>query len=93
MTGPSHGGERVLFVCVRAGHHRHWAKAGGLCEHLGCAAYCPAGDIADHDWMAASTDVFNLTRLGYLRPLRDEDLAAEDDETDDQPMLIPRAVR
>lgn len=80
---------RIQFVCVRAAHHRRGTRAEGLCAYLGCAAYCPAGDIGAHDWMPASTDVATLARLGYLRT-RDEAERESDDQglEDDPPILV-----
>ncbi len=82
---------KVQFVCLRAAHHRRWATGERLCANLGCAAYCPAGDIGDHEWMPTATDLLGLTRLGYIRPRDEADLAAEDERErrdDAVPVLI-----
>lgn len=58
----------VFYVCVRADHHRRRGGQAKLCEHLGCSAYCPAGDVEGHDWMAALTDTARLEQLGMCAP-------------------------
>lgn len=78
----------VQFVCLRAAHHRRWATVERLCEHLGCAAYCPAGDIGEHDWMPAATDLLGLARLGYIRPRDEADLATDEGQRLDDDVLV-----
>lgn len=81
-------GKDVQFVCVRAAHHRHWAPVATLCEHLGCAAWCPAGDVGDHEWLPAATDIVGLSQLGYRRAARDAGGAEKHDADDDARVLI-----
>lgn len=57
---------KIHFVCVRGSHHRRATAATHLCRHLGCPAFCPAGDVGDHDWVVTSTDIATLARLGYV---------------------------
>lgn len=86
----SAGSEKIHFVCVRAAHHRRWAT-GDLCEHLGLAAYCPAGDVADHDWMPTATDRSGLVLLGYTRTRVETDVGSGDEREprdEDVPLLI-----
>ena len=61
----------LQFVCMRPLHHRHRTSPLSLCEHKGCAAYCPAGDIGGHDWLPVSTDLAGLAGLGYVPSLSD----------------------
>ena len=75
----------VQFVCVRGAHHRRGTGAASLCEHLGCDAYCPAGDVPGHEWMPTSTDLSTLVDLGYVRSRGDE--ARADDEADDAALI------
>lgn len=56
-------GIEILYVCARPDHHRRRARETRPVEHLGCAAYCPAGDLGGHEWMPTQTD---LTRLQEL---------------------------
>lgn len=58
----------VLYVCVRADHHRRRSTSGQLRENDGRAAYCPAGDAQGHDWMPALTDTLRLGCLGLCPP-------------------------
>ena len=60
-------GIHVQFVCMRPSHHRHRTRPLSVCEHKGCAAYCPAGDVDGHDWLAVSTDLARLAGLGYVQ--------------------------
>lgn len=74
----------VQFVCLRPAHHRRRLKALSLCEHQGCAAYCPAGDVDEHDWLPVLTRTASLVSLGYAPahgdvPARGEEREAEDD--------------
>lgn len=74
----------VQFVCVRGAHHRRGPGAASLCEHLGCGAYCPAGDVPGHEWMPTSTDLSTLVDLGYVRAPKDDH---EDDAVDDAALI------
>jgi hypothetical protein len=81
------GAKKVQFVCVRPAHHRRCAMV-EICEHVGLAAYCPAGDIGGHDWMPTSTDVAALLHLGFIVGVREGDIAPADKREDDEFVLI-----
>ena len=59
--------KRIQFVCVRAAHHRSVTPQKVVCEHYGCDAFCPAGDVGDHEWLPTTTDLVGLGCLGYVR--------------------------
>lgn len=80
------GTQRIEFVCVRAAHHRRQAMAEDVCEFAGFLAYCPAGDIGGHEWMAAPTDLATLTRVGLRRAREAAD--DTDERHPDMPELI-----
>jgi len=86
----SAGEIRVDFVCVRAAHHRRRPTSPCLCDHLGRPAYCPAGDVDDHDWMPLATELARLARIGYARiaDVHDEKEAGEPD--DDRILVLIR---
>lgn len=78
----------VHFVCVRAGHHRRGTTAARVWEYLGRPAYCPAGDVAGHDWMVTSTGLDALARLGYIVEGRSSEKEKEGEAADEPPVLI-----
>lgn len=78
---------RVDFVCFRAAHYRKRSAATAVCEHFGCPAYCPAGDVGDHEWVALSTDLARLARLGYAG-LGGREEPEEPADRDSHPVLI-----
>lgn len=70
------GPAEVGYVCMRPEHHRHRAADAELSEHRGCVAYCPAGAVEGHEWMACSTDLDRLAIAGIapadrMRPGRE----------------------
>lgn len=82
---------KVQFVCVRAAHHRRRSTVERLCEHFGCVAYCPAGDIGEHDWMPTAADLLGLARVGYVGGRDGAGATAQDERArldEDAPVLI-----
>ena len=78
----------VFFVCVRGDHHRHRGTKGGLREHHGATAYCPADAATGHVWMPTLSDTARLGRIGLCPP---ECEALEDEpEQDDLELVRPR---
>lgn len=71
---------KIHFVCVRGSHHRHAAATTHLCRHLGCPAFCPAGDVGEHEWVVTSTDIATLARLGYVVTREPAGMAERTDE-------------
>lgn len=78
----------VQFVCMRPAHHRHRMSALSLCEHQGCAAYCPAGDVGDHDWLPVLTRTASLVSLGYAPARADVPAMGEEREAEGDLVLI-----
>lgn len=58
------GWAEILYVCVRAEHHRHRVAGAEPGEHRGCAAYCPAGALDGHEWLPCNTDLERLISAG-----------------------------
>ena len=81
---------RVQFVCLRAEHHRLRPVGSTLRQYLGHSAYCPAGDVGDHDWMPVATDLLRLARVGFLYPLDEPEATDTEPPSDDDLVLMRR---
>ncbi len=78
----------IQFICVTAAHHRLGTAGEAACEHFGCAAYCPAGDVGHHEWMPTWTDLGSLAALGYVRDGEDAADECTPEAADDRLVLI-----
>lgn len=78
----------VRYVCLRPSHHRRRASGVQLGQHLGCPAYCPAGDVEGHEWMPALTDVERLGCVGLCPPTCPENEQDPTAQGEDELLLI-----